>query len=205
MTAHQTKFCCWLACWLLIIASPYPPATAFEPPPSTAPALNEKDLFPYKPKGRATVSGQVFLGTPSGKAFTQAGVPVHLIPRIHYTRHWFDGHVRGSACTSKTDSPSPDQDGAPLSTMDCLRGALSQLLTEKRLAPYLRATRANPTGHFWFTKIPAGRYYLVSLVEGGSGTHQDERAGGIAWAMVDLDVGEKAPNLVVTDCKSGLC
>ncbi|MGE0643349.1 MAG: hypothetical protein AB7P24_06735 [Nitrospira sp.] len=205
MAWRQTKLHCWLVCCMLISASSYPPVVAAEQPPSIAPTLNEKDLFPYKPKGRGTVSGQVFLSTPSGKAFTQAGVPVHLIPRVQYTRHWFDGNVRGYACTSKTDAPSPDHDGARLSVMDCIRGALSQLLTEQRLAPYLRTTRANPTGHFWFTKIPSGRYYLVSLLEGGSGTHQDERAGGIAWATVDLDVGEKASNLVVTDCKSGLC
>jgi hypothetical protein len=76
---------------------------------------------------------------------------------------------------------------------------------EKRLAPYLRTTRANPTGHFWFTKIPAGRYYIVSLIEEGSGNHQDERLGGLAWLPIDLDPGEKLTNLVVTDCKASLC
>jgi hypothetical protein len=73
------------------------------------------------------------------------------------------------------------------------------------LLPYLRTTRANPTGHFWFTKIPAGRYDLVSLIEGGTGSHQDERAAGIAWRTVGLDLGEKAINLVITNCKSSLC
>jgi hypothetical protein len=66
-------------------------------------------------------------------------------------------------------------------------------------------TRANPTGHFWFTKIPAGRYYIVSLIEEGSGAHEDERLGGLAWLVIDLDAGEKVGNLVVTDCKTGLC
>jgi hypothetical protein len=76
---------------------------------------------------------------------------------------------------------------------------------EKRLAPYLRTTRTNPTGHFWFIKIPAGRYYIVSLIEGGSGAHQDERLAGLAWLVIDLDAGEKIANLVVTDCKASLC
>jgi hypothetical protein len=67
-------------------------------------------------------------------------------------------------------------------------------------------TRANPTGHFWFTKIPAGRYYIVSLIEeGGSSAHQDERQAGLAWLVLDLDAGEKVTNLVVTDCKADLC
>lgn len=71
--------------------------------------------------------------------------------------------------------------------------------------PYLRTTRANPTGHFWFTKIPAGRYYIVSLIEGGSGAHQDERLAGLAWLILDLETGEKVANLVVTDCNTSLC
>ncbi|MBH0196853.1 MAG: hypothetical protein HP494_15000 [Nitrospira sp.] len=88
---------------------------------------------------------------------------------------------------------------------DCARDGLAQFLTEKRLLPYLRTTRANPTGHFWFMKIPAGRYYLVSLIDGGGSSHQDERAAGIAWLPIDLEAGEKATNLVVTNCRSSLC
>jgi hypothetical protein len=76
---------------------------------------------------------------------------------------------------------------------------------EKRLAPYIRTTRANPTGHFWFTKIPAGRYYLVSLIEGGSGGHKEEQLAGLAWLSIELDAGEKLTNLVATDCKTSLC
>jgi hypothetical protein len=88
---------------------------------------------------------------------------------------------------------------------DCAQEALPQLRAEKRLAPYLRMTRANPTGHFWFTKIPAGRYYIVSLIQGGSGTHQEEESSGLAWLVLDLEAGEKVSNLVVTDCKTNLC
>lgn len=205
MTWPQSKLLLWFACCLLMSVSPCSPVTAAELPPGNPPQLNEKELYPYKPKGRGTATGQVFLSSPSGKAITQAGVPVHLIPRIHYTRHWFDGNVRVNGCASKSDSSASDNLPAPLSSVECLRGILSQLLTERRLVPYLRTTRANPTGHFWFTKLPAGRYYIVSLLEGGSGAHQDEREGGIAWATLDLDTGEKAINLVVTDCKSGLC
>ena len=76
---------------------------------------------------------------------------------------------------------------------------------EKRLVPYLRTTRANPTGYFWFTKIPAGRYYLVSLIEEGSGPHKEEQLAGLAWLILELDAGEKLTNLVVTDCKTNLC
>jgi hypothetical protein len=195
----------WFVCCALISPFPCPPAPAAEPPSLNSPPLHEKELLPYKPKGQGTATGQAFLSLPSGKAITQAGVPIYLIPRVHYTRDWFDRNVRVSACTSRGDAPSPDSPAATISSFECLRGVLSQLLTDKRLVPYLRTTRANPTGHFWFTKIPAGRYYIVSLLEGGSGAHQDERLRGIAWATLDLNAGEKATNLVVTDCKSGLC
>jgi hypothetical protein len=169
------------------------------------PALSEKDLFPYKQKGHGTLTGQVFLGSSSGKAITQAGAPVHLIPITLYTRYWFDRSVRGTAC-SVAGNPAPAEGtAAPRSLTDCAREALPQLRAEKRLVPYLRVTRANPTGHFWFTKIPAGRYYIVSLIEGGSGTHQDEESTGLAWLILDLEAGEKASNLVVTDCKTNLC
>jgi hypothetical protein len=81
---------------------------------------------------------------------------------------------------------------------------LTQLQTQKRLPPYLRTTRANPTGHFWFTQIPAGRYYLVSLIEEGPGPHKEEQQTGLASLVIELDAGEKLTNLVVTDCKASL-
>ncbi len=58
------------------------------------PILNEKYLFAYKQKGRGTLAGQSFLVSSAGKATTQAGAPVHLIP-ITPT------HVIGSTTTSE--------------------------------------------------------------------------------------------------------
>jgi hypothetical protein len=176
------------------------PAKTAQPP-----TLNEKDFFPYKQKGRGTLAGQAFLSSPSGKAITQAGAPVHLIPITPYTRHWFDHNVRTTSCSTTETPASPETASTPRTPTDCPHEALTRLQTEKRLAPYIRTTRANPTGHFWFTKIPAGRYYLVSLIEGGAGGHKDEQLTGLAWLAIELDAGEKLTNLVVTDCKAGLC
>jgi len=179
------------------------PLQAIEPTQSNPLPLNEKDLFPYKLKGRSSLTGQVFLSSPSGKAITQAGVPVHLIPITPYTRSWFNRRIRTSGCPAQ-NSPG-EQAVTPPAPADCAHDALAALLDEKRLTPYLRTTRANPTGHFWFTKLPAGRYYIVSVVEEGASAHQEERATGIAWLIVDLEAGEKATNLVVTDCKRSFC
>ena len=176
------------------------PAATAQPP-----VLNEKDLFAYKQKGRSTLAGQAFLAAPSGKAITQAGAPVHLIPITPYTRYWFDHNVRTSSCSAAETPTSPETASPPRTPTDCPQEGLARLQTEKRLAPYLRTTRANPTGHFWFTKIPVGRYYIVSLIEGGSGAHKEEQLAGLAWLAIELDAGEKLTNLVVTDCKASLC
>jgi hypothetical protein len=178
-----------------------PPAKTAQPP-----ILNEKDLFAYKQKGRGTLTGQAFLVSPSGKAITQPGAPVHLIPITPYTRYWFDHNVRTTPC-SATETPASTESSTatPRTPTDCPQEALIRLQTEKRLIPYLRTTRANPTGHFWFTKIPAGRYYLISHIEEGSGTHKEEQMSGLAWLTLELDAGEKLSNLVVTGCKASLC
>lgn len=176
---------------------------AVESIPASLPIFNEKEFAAYKQKGHGTLAGQVFLGASSGKAITQAGAPVHLIPVTRYTRYWFDHSVRATACSSPGDPPAADAASAAQQPLNCGHEALRRLEIDKRILPYLRTTRANPTGHFWFTKIPAGRYYIVSVIEGGS--QKEEGPAGIAWLNIDLEAGEKATNLVVTDCKSTLC
>jgi len=190
----------------LLLASLCPlSGQALEPTSSNQPPLNEKDFFAYKQKGRSSLTGQAFLSSPSGKAITQAGAPIHLIPITPYTRYWFDHQVKTTSCSATGTQASTESTAAQGPPTNCAQEALTRLQTEKRLAPYLRTTRANPTGHFWFTKVPAGRYYIVSQIEGGSGTHQEERLSGLAWLVIELEAGEKATNLVVTDCKASLC
>ncbi len=205
MMWRHLRFVCWFAGVLLITSLASPQAMAIEPSPSGPPPLNEKELLSYKPKGRAAAAGQVFLSSPSGKAFTQAGVSIYLIPTVSITRYWFDRNIRANMCSSKRDLSPSENDSAAVSTTNCLHDILAQLLSEKRLLPYLRTTRANPTGHFWFTKVPAGRYYIVSLLESGNGLHKEEHSAGIAWLTIELEADEKAANLVLTDCKSSLC
>lgn len=177
--------------------------TAVESNPTSPQVFNEKEFAIYKQKGHGTLSGQVFLGASSGKAVTQAGVPVHLIPVTKYTRYWFDHSVRATACSSPGDSTTANATPTSHQPLNCAQEAVRQLEMDKRILPYLRTTRANPTGHFWFTKIPAGRYYIVSVIEGSS--QKEDGPAGIAWLNIDLEAGEKATNLVVTDCKASLC
>jgi len=67
------------------------------------------------------------------------------------------------------------------------------------MAPYVRTTRSNPTGHFWFTKIPAGKYYVISPIAGGNEHGREVRADGMAWTLVEVEWGERVTNVVVTD------
>lgn len=176
---------------------------AVESSQASPPVFNEKEFVAYKQKGHGTLAGQVFLGASSGKAITQAGAPVHLIPTTKYTRYWFDHSVRTTACSSPSDPTASNASPTSHQPLNCAQETVRQLEMDKRILPYLRTTRANPTGHFWFTKIPAGRYYIVSVIEGSS--QKEDGPAGIAWLFVDLEAGEKATNLVVTDCKSTLC
>lgn len=205
MTQRGKQFRCWFICLLLTGSFPVTPVQAVVTAPSNPPVFNEKELFAYRAKGRGSAAGQVFLRASSGKAVTQAGAMIYLIPIVSYTRPWFDKYVRDYSCPSKGGTSLSDSSMTHESPVECLRAVMAQLLTDKRLIPYLRTTRANPTGHFWFTKVPAGRYYVVSPLEGSGGAHQDERAMGMAWLILDLDADEKATNLVVTDCKSSFC
>ncbi|HSQ51045.1 MAG TPA: hypothetical protein VLL94_07230, partial [Nitrospiraceae bacterium] len=104
------------------------PAKTAQPP-----SLNEKDLFPYKQKGRGTLAGQAFLVSPAGKAITQAGAPIHLIPITPYTRYWFDHNVRTTSCSETDTSASTESAAAPRTPTDCPQEALTRLQTEKRL------------------------------------------------------------------------
>jgi hypothetical protein len=176
---------------------------AVESSPASPPVFNEKEFVAYKQKGHGTLAGQAFLGGSSGKAVTQAGVPVHLIPVTKYTHYWFDHSVRATACSSPGDPTTANPTATSHQPLNCAQEAVRQLEMDKRILPYLRTTRANPTGHFWFTKIPAGRYYIVSVIDGSS--QKEDGPAGIAWLNIDLEAGEKATNLVVTDCKSNLC
>jgi hypothetical protein len=203
MMRRYLRLLCWFA-GVLLISSPGHQARAVEPTSLHPLPPNEKELLPYKSKGRAAAAGQVFLSSPSGKAFTQAGVSIYLIPTVSSTRQWFDRNVRVNSCSAQHETSSENTPTA-VSLTDCLRHNLAQVLTDRRLLPYLRTTRANPTGHFWFTKVPAGRYYIVSLLDGGQGPHKEEHGAGMAWLTVELDADEKATNLVLTDCKSHFC
>lgn len=205
LTIRHPRYSFGFALILAILSLFSPQGWTADLDPPAPPPFKEKEWLAYKGKGRSALSGQVFLGASSGKAMTQAGVPVHLIPVTQFTRYWFNHHIRTSPCLAQRGTPPGEQTESASQPTDCVQNALAQVLADNRMLPYLRTTRANPTGHFWFTKIPAGRYYILSVIEGGASSRQEERTTGIAWLMIELEAGEKAVNQVVTDCKGSFC
>ena len=63
--------------------------------------------------------------------------------------------------------------------------------SDKRLEPYTRTTRTDPTCHFWFYHIPAGSYILTGVIKYMSGGLR------MIYGFVELEKGEHL-NVVVT-------
>lgn len=167
--------------------------------------LNEKDLAPYKLKGRASIAGQAFWATDANKVFFQPGGLVVLLPVTRQTRDWFERTFKGDPCATPADLAGLEGKDASNLKPDCQHQAgqailaIQTLLADRRLTPYIRTTRTNPTGHFWFTKLPAGKYYVISPMRGTGEHPKDQKLFDTAWALVKLDAGERMTNVVVTD------
>jgi hypothetical protein len=180
----------WLLFFLLPVAG-QPCIASAEPAGSPSPSpkdfpgiLTERELTPYRGKGRASITGQAFLVTRLNKVLVQPGGVVMLLPVTRQTREWFEQTVQATSCDESNR------------TAICGRQAIFAVMIDKRVAPYLRVTRSNPTGHFWFAKVPAGRYYVLSPIAGGP--DREPKTNGIASAQVEVEWGERLTNVVVT-------
>jgi hypothetical protein len=71
------------------------------------------------------------------------------------------------------------------------------VVNDRRLFPYLRFTRTSPMGHFWFTKVPPGRYFIATVITWEVGFNIPV-LGGLAWAVVEVEPGEQVANVMVT-------
>lgn len=160
--------------------------------------LNEGDLGPYRLKGRASITGQAFLVTHLNKVFIQPGGVVVLLPVTRQTREWFERVVQHGACPSGQEAGGQPGKSA-VSILACGREAVITLLNDKSLAAYIRITRTNPSGHFWFSKLPAGRYFVISPITGGNDHGREPKGTGVAWTRVEVEWGERVTNVVVTD------
>lgn len=133
-------------------------ACASSPSPATpAPRraeFIEAEYQPYLKPGNGVVAGQVLLHTLAGEVRYGAGREVYLNPVTTYSSEWWNESVVG---------------GRELADGDA------------RARQYERLEIADRQGRFTFSGLPAGEYYLLSLVPGdvavgnpaGSETHGD--------------------------------
>ena len=160
----------WCVFVLLFLLPTYLPA-ANEPPRAETPQIpppvievpfNKKELKTYGAKGQSSITGVAF-GRTGGGAIKFSYL-VYLLPDTDYMAHWIKKAV---------------ENNGPINPSD------------KRLDPYIRTTRTDPTCQFWFYHLPAGSYILTGVIEYGSGGPK------MIYGVVDLASGEHQ-NVVVT-------
>lgn len=98
------------------------------------------DLNEYEPYGRAgnaTVQGEAFLVRQDGVVVPAAGCDIHLVPVTAYSTEFYERTVKK---------------GEDLETAD------------QRVRPFTRTTVGNSLGHFTFTDLPAGDYYVYTWI-----------------------------------------
>jgi len=159
----------------------------------------EQEFAPYekkKKKGTASISGQAFITRGNKEVRFQPGGEVMLVPESPYTREWFEKYVQkqGSCVVEPSADPTLSKDEKECGLPPHI---FALLVNDKRLFPYLRFTRTSPTGHFWFNKVPSGRYFIVTLIT-WEAAFNIPVSGGLAWASVEAEQGEQVANVMVT-------
>lgn len=153
--------------------------------------FKEKEWAPYQKKGTASISGQAFLTTMGEEARYNPGGLVILLPVTVYSQEWFE----------KVRPFDQNCNGIPAGPVDSIVPACRRhlgefiVINDERLLPYLRQTRMNPNGHFWFYQLPPGKYYILSAI---TWHYQASVYGGIATAYVEVGANESVSNLIVT-------
>jgi hypothetical protein len=161
-------------------------ACASNSPPAPAPrraAFIEAEYQPYLNPGTGVVSGQVLLHTLAGEARYGAGREVYLNPVTSYSSEWWTQSVIGG---------HELEDG------------------DERARRYERLEIADREGRFAFKELPAGEYYLLSLVPGdapvgdpaGSATNGDRvgrRVRVSEGSQVEVALDELESDMVAAD------
>lgn len=119
--------------------------------------------------GKNTVTGQAFMKTRGGDVKTAAGEPVRLSPVTSYSTQFFDFSVRRKHESFQELSP-PDA----------------------RVLQYIKETTADATGRFSFYDVPAGEYYIYTLVRWEApGRAGLELQGGLVGEKITVKDGER--------------
>lgn len=142
------------------------------PPPLSRMPFPEAEYAALNKVGTATVRGQAFLKTRGGDVKTAAGNPVYLNPVTSYSNEWYS---RSYLTGQRMEPPDP------------------------RLTPYMPNQTADGSGRFTFSNVPAGEYYVTSLVTWEAATGYKfsmETQGGIVTKKITVKDGETVEVIV---------
>jgi len=117
--------------------------------------------------GAGTVKGQAFLKTRGGDVKLAAGNEVMLNPVTSYSLEWFEkSYLPGRALEA----------------------------ADPRLATYLRTTVADGSGRFTFRSVPAGEYFVTTIVRWDAATGYQgalQTQGGVVTKRIKVTEGEE--------------
>jgi hypothetical protein len=140
----------------------------YEPPPVQWGQFDEAEYAPYAKAGNAVLSGQAFLMTRGGEAKKAAGRQVTLDPATTLSQQWWAERRMWS------------EGGYP---------------PDPRFLQARRATVADADGRFRFENLPAGTYFVRTLVRWEAPCFyclgRTETQGGLLGEKIELRAGEK--------------
>ncbi len=134
-------------------------------------SFDDASYAQYKNQGTATLSGQAFLKTRGGDVKFAAGSVVTLDPVTEYSREWFE--KAGKTWSRRNEMPP-----------------------NGRFAEFRKKTVADASGHFKFSQLSAGSYYVRTECtwHTGSSNYMVPNAdiqGGLIFLEVNIAEGEQ--------------
>ena len=131
----------------------------------------EEEYANLAKKGANTVSGQAFMKTRGGDVKTAAGEIVMLNPVTTYSTQFVDVSILGKHEAFQELSPKdPDP----------------------RIREYAKQVTADATGRFTFYDVPAGEYYIYTLVRWEAPTGYGlQQQGGWVVSRVTVKDGDR--------------
>ena len=133
--------------------------------------FQQEEYAAYLARGTSMLSGEAFVVTPGGEVRYGSGVTIRLIPATAYGKEFLDlDLIREEPYTNP-----------PL---------------DERIYSAVRSTQADSKGHFSFSRIPAGNYFLYTAIywevpSRGPGSYSS-RTGGRIWKSIAVANGEQA-------------
>ena len=133
--------------------------------------INDNELAPYLKKGTASIVGQAYRKLGWHDVKYGSGDTIYLMPVCAYTSEF----ILGVLSVKREET------------------------IDHRLIPYVRKTVVGSEGHFAFLKLPAGSYYVMTVInwEGASGYKGSLAVtSGVAYKLVSVSKGEHVKVIV---------